>query len=87
MRPLVVGAYLESAHRTRRGLLKDEGDVEARQPLALAPGPFVFSEARGQIHEVEELLFREVGLFQQTAPAQLCPDLCLDRRHYLEPVL
>ena len=39
--------------------------------LALAPGALVLAQPRGEVDEVEKLLFGEVGLLQEVAPAQV----------------
>ena len=67
---LVVGGHLEGAAGASRGLLEDECDVLAGQPLHLAAGLLVLLELSRQLEQGAPLICGEVELFEEAAVVQ-----------------
>ncbi len=68
---LIEGRHLERRPRARRRLLEDQGDVLARQTLALGARVLGDLERLGQLQQEPQLLRREVDLLEKAAIAQV----------------
>ena len=68
---LVGGGDLEGAAGAGGGLLEDQRDVPPAQPLLLGARALVGLQPCGQVHQVAELLGREVQLLEKVAARQV----------------
>src|SRR5271157_5504453 len=71
VRALVVCRHLEPGPGAGGGLLEDEGDLLALEPLALRAGVLRDLERLRQLQQVAQLARFEVDLLQKTAIAQI----------------
>ena len=70
-RALVGGGDLEGAAGARRGLLEDQRDVPAAQPLHLGARLLGRLELGGQVDQAAELLGGEVQLLEEVAAGEV----------------
>lgn len=70
-RALVGGGHLEGAAGPGRGLLEDQRDVPAAQPLRLGPRLLGALELGRELDQAAELLGREVQLLEEVAACEV----------------
>jgi hypothetical protein len=66
-----VGGHLEGRPGPGRGLLEDQRDVPACQPVTGEAQPLVVAQPAAQVDQVQEFLAGEVELLQEAASVKV----------------